>query len=303
MTAHVIETRDLTMFYGKQRGISGVNLQVNQGEIFGFLGPNGAGKTTTQRILLDVIRPTSGSASIFGLDCEKDGSEIRKQVGYLPGDLSLYPNMRASAFLAMLDSLYGNVSQGSYRKELIERLDLDPKRKMKEYSRGNRQKVGIVAAFMNKPQLLVLDEPTSGLDPLVQQTVHELIKETRAEGRTVFLSSHNLPEVQAVCDRVGIIRQGVLSAVETVETLTRQQFKRLRITTRQAIPPSGFELDGVAELSREGSSVVFEVRQNLDQLMTRAAALGITDLETLPTTLEEIFLAFYGRENKRGSHA
>ncbi|MEO1290629.1 MAG: ATP-binding cassette domain-containing protein, partial [Chloroflexota bacterium] len=210
MANSVIETRDLTVYYGKHRGISNINLTVEQGEVFGFLGPNGAGKTTTQRVLMDVIHPSAGTAKIFGMDCQADGVEIRKRVSYLPGELALYPTMKANAYFDMLDSLHPNTIDPRFRSDLCQRLDLDPTRRMKEYSRGNKQKVGLVAAFMGKPDLLILDEPTGGLDPLVQQTVMEMVHEVKADGRTVFFSSHILPEVQAVCDRVGIIRDGQL---------------------------------------------------------------------------------------------
>jgi ABC-2 type transport system ATP-binding protein len=210
MSQKIIETQDLTVYYGKHRGIVDVDLSVEKGEVFGFLGPNGAGKTTTQRVLIDVIRPTKGRATIFGLDCRKQGVSIRKRVGYLPGELSLYPNMRGRDFLHMLASLQEKKVERSYRQQLYERLNFDPTRKMKQYSHGNKQKIGIVAAFMGKPDLLILDEPTTGLDPLVQQIVMELVKEAKDDGRTVFFSSHILPEVQAVCDRVGIIREGQL---------------------------------------------------------------------------------------------
>jgi len=294
MSDPVIATEDLTVTYGRHRGIVDVDLVVEEGEVFGFLGPNGAGKTTAQRVLLDIIRPTRGRARIFGLDCQADGPAVRQRVGYLPGELSLPLRMRARQFLDLLASLGERRVDRRYLGELCERLDLDPSRRMKEYSRGNRQKVGIVAAFMAQPDLLVLDEPTSGLDPLVQQTVLELVSEAREAGRTVFFSSHILPEVQAVCDRVGIIRDGRLIKTERVETLMRQQFKRLHLTLRE--PPSAetFAIAGVSEQKREGSTVILEVRRNLEQVMAAAAPLGIVEIETLPVTLEEIFLAYYG---------
>jgi ABC-2 type transport system ATP-binding protein len=298
----IVETHDLTVYYGRHRGIVDVNLAIEKGEVFGFLGPNGAGKTTTQRVLLDILRPTQGGATVFGLDCRKDGVEIRRRVGYLPGELSLYPNMRGRDFLNMLGSLQETPVERPYRRELYERLDLDPTRKMKQYSRGNKQKIGVVAAFMGRPELLVLDEPTTGLDPLVQQTVLELVTEARDEGRTVFFSSHILPEVQAVCDRVGIIREGQLIKTERVETLTRRQFKRLELTLREAPSPDAFALEGVKETGREGATVTLEIRRNLDAVMERAAPYGIVDIEAPPVTLEEMFMAFYDRGNRGGNH-
>lgn len=301
MSENVIETQDLTVYYGKHRGISGVNLAVQKGEVFGFLGPNGAGKTTTQRVLIDLIRPTQGRASIFGMDCQTEGVAIRKRIGYLPGELSLYPNMIGQAFLDMLGSLLENNVDPAYLQQLFQRLDLDPTRKMKEYSRGNKQKIGVVAAFMGKPDLLVLDEPTTGLDPLVQQTVHELVIETKADGRTVFLSSHILPEVQAVCDRVGIIREGQLIKTERVETLTQQQFKRVHLTLRQLPPADAFAMPDVTETGRDGQTVVLEIREGMDKVMETAVQYGIEDIDTPPVTLEEIFLSFYDRDNNGGN--
>ncbi|MCI0397921.1 MAG: ABC transporter ATP-binding protein [Chloroflexi bacterium] len=294
MANHVIQTEELTVYYGRQRGVLDVNMAVEAGEVFGFLGPNGAGKTTTQRVLLDIIRPTRGRAMIFGLDCQKDGVAIRQRVGYLPGELSLPGTMRGKQFLDMLDSVRDGKSDPAYRKMLCERLNLDTGRRIRDYSRGNKQKLGLVAVLMSRPALLVLDEPTSGLDPLVQQTVLELVREARQEGRTVFFSSHILPEVQAVCDRVGIIRDGRLIKVERVDALTAQPFHRVRFCFEQMPAAGTFTLEGVQELNRDDHTVVLEVRKNLPAVMERAAACQIVDIETQPVTLEEVFLAYYG---------
>lgn len=297
MPEHVIETKGLTVYYGRDRGIVQVDLRVQQGEVFGFLGPNGAGKTTTQRVLLDIIRPTAGEARLFGLDCQKQGVEARRRVGYLPGELALYGSMRASQFFEMTASLLNSATARSHWKTLAERLDLDAGRRIRQLSRGNRQKVGIVAAFMHQPDLLILDEPTTGLDPLMQQTVMELVREANGAGATVFFSSHILPEVQAVCDRVGIIREGALVATERVETLTHQQFKRIRLAFAAEPPAGAFDLDGVSVTSQSERGVTLEVRQNLNEVLARAASLGVADIETIPVTLEEIFLTYYGKGN------
>ena len=297
MSENVIKTNELTVYYGKHRGIVDVNLTVEKGEIFGFLGPNGAGKTTTQRVLLDVIRPTSGEATIFGLDCQEESVEVQQRVGYLPGELALYGNMKARAFFEMYEYLRGDAASRGYWRELAERLDLDTSRKIGEFSRGNKQKVGIVAAFMSRPDLLILDEPTGGLDPLVQQTVLEMVREVQADGRTVFFSSHILPEVQAVCDRVGIIRDGRLVETERVENLFARRMKRLSLTFPNTPPVGTFALDGVAELERAGQNVILEVRQNLPQVLAKAAEHNVSDIETHNVTLEEIFLAYYGKGN------
>lgn len=302
MTDYAIETEKLSVYYGRHLGILDVDLRIEEGEVFGFLGPNGAGKTTTQRVLMDVIRPTAGAARMFGKDCQKEGVAARDRVGYLPGELSLYENMKASQFFKMYFSLQKSNTDRRYWQTLAERLDLDTSRKIRELSRGNKQKVGVVAAFMSRPDLLILDEPTSGLDPLVQQTVMELVREANQAGSTVFFSSHILSEIQAVCDRVGIIREGQMVATERVEDMTRQQFKRLRINFATIPPADAFTHEGVAELVRDEQGVLLEIRENFDQVLKTAAPFGITDIETIPVTLEEIFLAYYGKGNG-GNHA
>ena len=303
MPNYIIATQDLTVFYGTHCGISDVNLSVEKGEVFGLLGPNGAGKTTIQRVLMDVIRPIKGRATIFDLDCRHEGVVIRKRIGYLPGEFSFYPNMKGSSFINMLASLQAKPVDRAYHQQLYERLDLDPSRKMKEYSRGNKQKIGVMAAFMGKPDLLILDEPTVGLDPLMQKVVLELVREARENGRTVLFSSHNLPEVQAICDRVGIIRRGQLIKTERVETLTKQQFKRLHLTLHRSPPIDAFTLEGVTETGRDGQVVMLEIRQGLDKVMEKAVHYGVENIEILPVTLEEIFLAYYDLENNERDRA
>lgn len=294
MPANVIQTRGLTVFYGRHRGIINVDLAIHEGEIFGFLGPNGAGKTTTMRVLLDIIRPTRGEATIFGKDCQRDGVAIRREAGYIPGELSLYGGMMGRSFLDMLTRLRGNRTDPRYRRELCERLQFDPSRKIQEYSSGNKRKLGLVMAFMHRPALLILDEPTLGLDPLVAQTVLQIVQEARDDGRTVFFSSHILSEVQSVCDRVGIIREGRLVEVGEVEALTTQPFHRLRLVLREPVPEGAFDHPGVIERGRIDHEVQLEVRENLEAVLEEALTYGIVDLETHPITLEEVFLAYYG---------
>lgn len=294
----IIQTHDLSVYYGTHRGVRDLNLFIQKGEVFGFLGPNGAGKTTTQRVILDIIHPTKGSATIFGLDSQKDGVAIRKRTSYLPGELHLYPSMKACYFLDLIGSLQENRPDKSFLQQLLKRLDLDPSRKIKEYSHGNKQKIGLVAAFMGKQDLIILDEPTTGLDPLVRQTVLKLVREVKDDGRTVFFSSHNLKEVQAVCDRVGIIQNGELIKTEKVETLINQQLKHLHIIFRQLPPQGAFAIEGVKELSRGENRIMFELRKNLDILMEKAVPYGIIDIETKVVSLEEIFLAFYSPGSK-----
>lgn len=301
MTQPIIETKGLSVYYGRQRGVANLDMTVQPGEVYGFLGPNGSGKTTTLRVLLDIIRPTRGSAEVFGLNCRKDGVQIRRRVGYIPGELNLYAQLRADQYLDMVQAVRSGPPNKAYRQELYERLDLDPRRRMRTYSRGNKQKVGLVAAFMGKPDLLILDEPTSGLDPLVQQTVLELVREARSEGRTVFFSSHILPEVQAVCDRVGIIRQGQLAATERVETLVRRQFHRLRLVFEQVPPPGTFALEGVVETWLSPREAALEIRANLNEVLNRAVQYGVIDLENIPVTLEEVFMTYYGTTQRNGN--
>jgi len=301
MTNNVIETRDLTVYYGKHRGILDVNLSVEKGEVFGFLGPNGAGKTTTQRVLLDVFPPTKGQASVFGKDCQKDGVEIRKHIGYLPGELALYANMKASDFFKMYEYLRKDKKSNGYWKELAERLDLDTSRKISQFSRGNKQKVGVVAALMNKADLLILDEPTGGLDPLVQKTVLEMVREAKKEGRTVFFSTHILSEAQAVCDRVGIIRDGQLVATQRVEDLFAKRMNRLTMIFERPLPTGVFQIEGVIELEKSQQSITLEVRDNLPAVLAAAAKNNVMDIETHNISLEEIFLAYYSKD-EGGSH-
>lgn len=293
MTTNVVETEALTVYYGRHRGVINLDLAVEEGEVYGFLGPNGAGKTTTLRVLMDIIRPTSGRAAIFGLDCQEEGVEIRERAGYLPGELNLPEGMSGRRFLDTMGRIRGDANP-AYRRELCGRLKLNTGRKISEYSHGNKQKLGLVAALMHKPALVILDEPTIGLDPLMQQTVLELVRETRAEGRTVFFSSHILSEVQAVCDRVGIIREGRLVTVERVEALLEQQFRRFRLTLEEMPEADAFAFPGVAELSRFDHSVTLEVQENLQAVMEKAVACGLVDIEAQPVTLEEVFLAYYG---------
>jgi ABC-2 type transport system ATP-binding protein len=297
VTDYAIETHDLSVYYGRHRGILDVDLCVEQGEVFGFLGPNGAGKTTTQRVLMDIIRPTAGEASIFGLDCKKEGVTARERVGYLPGELALYDSMKVRRFFKMYASLQKGNSEPGYWQTLSDRLELDTGRRIGQLSRGNKQKVGVVTAFMNKPDLLILDEPTTGLDPLIQQTVMELVREANRAGATVFFSSHILPEVQAVCDRVGIIREGQLVATERVEDLMTQHFKRVRFSFATTPPDDAFAQEGITVMARDGQAVTLEIRQDLPEVMEAAASYGITDIETIDVSLEEIFLAYYGRGN------
>jgi beta-exotoxin I transport system ATP-binding protein len=293
--AAAIETSGLTKHYGPHPGIIDLDLEVNEGEVFGFLGPNGAGKSTTIRTLLNFLFPTSGSGTVLGLDIVKGSLEIRRRTGYLPGDLSMYEAMTAREFLIYFANLR-KVSVAPRMETLAERFELQLDRKIKEYSTGNRQKVGLVNAFMHEPELLILDEPTSGLDPLLQQEFQELIAEVRAEGATVFLSSHILPEVDRVADRVGIVREGRLIEVDTVESFKAKAHRSVSIQFSAPVPLSEFDrLEGVtsAESRNSGSVVVLTVKGDVDPVVKAAARHDVVSLSTRSGELEEVFLSYY----------
>ena len=298
-----IETRKLTKYYGKSRGIIDVDLTVESGQIFGFLGPNGAGKSTTIRLLLDLIRPTSGSAAVLGLDAHRDRLAIDRRVSYVPGELSMYADLTGRQLLTYLGNLQGNVD-GAYREKLIERLELDPGKKFKALSRGNKQKVGLVAAFMIRPELLILDEPTAGLDPFVQLEFEALCEEARDEGRTVFISSHQLPEIGHLCDRVGIIREGRLLAVELIADLKARALHRLQIEFARPIDPAAFhKLPGVKDVVVDECTLQCTVIGSVDALVKAAAKQEVLNLRSIDTSLEEIFLAYYGASEESAKEA
>ncbi len=298
--ASVIETRNLSKIYRTRKGatlaLDRLDLTVNAGEIFGFLGPNGAGKTTTIRLLLDLIRPTTGSATIYGKSVNAESVALRQRVGYLPGELNLWKNLTGQQVVRYLGSLRG-MADLSYAQALAERLQLDLTKRVRDYSSGNRRKLGLVSALMHRPDLLILDEPTNGLDPLMQQTFHQMMREARAEGRTVFLSSHVLSEVQAICDRVGILRGGQLKAVETVEHMTHVDFRWVNIRLREpaaALRARVASVPGVSSVEAENHSLKLRLGGDFDPLLRALGDAYIVDLRVESPTLEEIFLAFYG---------
>jgi ABC-2 type transport system ATP-binding protein len=291
-----IATEALTRDYGPVRALDSLNLRVEPGEIFGFLGPNGAGKTTTIRVLLDLIRPNAGRASILGFDCQRQSMDVRRRTGYLPGDLYLYDGLTGAEFLRFFSSLRPGTVDPAYLRKLLERLDLDPSKKVRAYSKGNRQKLGLVQALMHQPEVLMLDEPTSGLDPLVQHEVWLILEEVASEGRTVFLSSHVLSEVERICHRVGIIRTGRLVAVEEVATLKARALHIIEVTFAEAVPEAAFAVPGVEVLQHEDSKVRMQVRDHLDDVIKMIARYPVVDLRTEQAGLEEVFLAFYEEE-------
>ena len=293
-----IRTESLTKHYGEVKALIDLSLEVRMGEVFGFLGPNGSGKTTMIRTVLDLIRPTEGRAEILGMDTHEEAVEIRNHIGYVPGDLAMYPNLTGRDTLTYFANLRGGVDW-SYVDELAERLSVDLDVQVGDYSSGNRQKVGIIQAFMNRPQVLVMDEPSTGLDPLVQREFQEMMREVAAEGRCVFLSSHTLSEVQRVADRVGIIRHGRLVDVESVHDLRSKAIRRVELFFDTDIDASIFEaVAGVREAKANQTSIVLSFDGHMDQLLKTATDhYHLVDINSQEADLEEIFLTYYRDED------
>jgi ABC-2 type transport system ATP-binding protein len=294
-----IHTEGLTKHYGDVQALIDLDLDVLKGEVFGFLGPNGAGKTTMIRTILDEIRPTAGRAAILGMDSHEQAVQIRRFIGYVPGDLALYPNLTGKDTLTYFANLRGGVDW-SYVKELSDRLGADLVKKVGDLSSGNRQKVGLIQAFMNQPQVLVMDEPSAGLDPLVQREFQRMMREVAANGRTVFLSSHTLSEVQRVADRVGIIRHGRLIALESVAGLRSKAMRRVELEFSSPVEASVFtSFSGVRDLLIDNHRAVFSYEGKMAPLLkTLAERYDVVDISTQEADLEEIFLAYYRDEEE-----
>jgi ABC-2 type transport system ATP-binding protein len=290
----IIQTEKLTKSYGEHRGIIDIDLEVDEGEAFGFLGPNGAGKTTTIRTLLDHLRPTSGRATIFGIETTVDPVAIHRRVGYLPGEFTLYDKLTGGQTIEYFANLRGGID-AAYQADLVDRLDIDLSRKFREYSKGNKQKIGLIIALQHRPDLLILDEPTSGLDPLVQQTFYEVIREAKAEGRTIFLSSHILSEVEKTCDRVAIIRDGRLAKVDRVEALRDLAHHQVELRFAGDVPTGAFAaLAGVSDVTTEGQTLKLRVSGPITPVVREAARYELLDFVSREPSLEETFLAQYG---------
>ncbi len=298
MTDPAIELSGLTKFYGEDLGIRNVSLSVPRGEIFGFLGPNGAGKSTTIRALLDLIRPSSGTATVLGFDTQRDSVEVRRRVGYLPGGAAMNGKLTGKAFLEHMANLRGGTVEWATVDALVARFDVNMQKPIRELSMGNRQKIAIVQAFMHRPDVLILDEPTNGLDPLMQEAFNQLLRERQADGATIFLSSHNLPDVERVCERVGIIRDGELVTVEDVGALKRKAIRRIEVTFAHAVDPGAFrDLDGVRDMEVADHMLRCTVTGPLDALVKACAQAEVVDIRTEEPRLEEIFLALYGNHS------
>jgi ABC-2 type transport system ATP-binding protein len=289
----VIQTHQLTKYYGSHRGIVEVDLEVQEGEAFGFLGPNGAGKTTMIRTLLDHIRPTSGRATVFGIGTSDNPVAIHRRLGYLPGEFALYDKLTGGQTLDYFANLRGSVDR-RYQQDLVARLDVDPSRRFREYSKGNKQKIGLIIALQHRPDLLMLDEPTSGLDPLIQQEFFSVIREAKDEARTIFMSSHILSEVERTCDRVAIIRDGRLTKVDRVSALRDMAHHQVELRFAGPAPRADFEgLPGVSDLVSEDGTLRMRVNGAITPVVKAAARYELLDFVSREPTLEETFLAEY----------
>ncbi|GAM15618.1 ABC transporter ATP-binding protein [Mesobacillus selenatarsenatis] len=292
---NVIEIKNLTKMYGKVRGIEDVSFNVEEGEIFGFIGPNGAGKSTTIRTLLSLIYPTSGRATIFGKDIITAAPEIKKDIGYLPSEVFYYDNMKVMDLLKYSASFYKKDCTKRI-KELADIMELDLTKKIDDLSLGNKKKVGIVQGLLHEPKLIILDEPTSGLDPLMQQKFFDLLEIENKKGATILFSSHILSEVQRLCDRVAIIKDGRIVTVEKISTLKENTYKKFKVETNSVIDKNFFNIDGVNQLEQDGGSVSFLFRGNINSIMKKIAEIEIANLWVEEPDLEEIFMHYYEKE-------
>ena len=294
MSKQAIVLNQLTKHYGTHRGINDLSFSVNEGEFFGFIGPNGAGKSTTIRTLMGLIHPSGGNASIFGLDCQTKASVIARDVGYLPSENSYYENMKVRELLQYTADLYGMDCE-TKMYELSERLNLDLTRKIADLSLGNKKKVGIVSAIMTSPKLIIMDEPTSGLDPLIQQAFYDILKEENSRGATVFFSSHVLSEVQKLCDRVAILKEGQLIGIQSIKELRESGYKKVTLSAKEAIPRDFFNLSGIANYAEtaDKTSVSFMYNGNITAIIDKLHLLHLDDVLLEEPSLEEIFMHYY----------
>lgn len=297
----VLRTHGLTKKYGKFTALDNLDLEVKKGEVLGYLGPNGAGKTTTIRLVLGLIKPTVGTAEIFGLDSQHQMVDAHKHLAYVPGEASLWPTLTGAETLHLLNKIHGKVDK-KYQEELIKRFQFEPNKKVRTYSKGNRQKINLIAAFATRAELLILDEPTSGLDPLMEQAFRECVMEAKANNQTIFLSSHILEEVEALCDRVGILREGKLAELGTL-----QEMRHLSALTVEAIfdgdPPKVNTIKGVSNITVTGHQLACQVQGPIDQLLSVLAAAHPKSLLSREPSLEELFLNLYGDKDIRNTEA
>jgi len=289
---NTIEIKDFTKYFGKLHAVDGINLEIQAGEIFGFLGPNGAGKSTTIRCLMGFNKPTSGSISVFGYDMAKDSTEAKKQIGYLPGNVKLYDNWTGWDHIRFFEKVRG---KSTNVKDLIKRFNFDPTAKFRHLSSGNKQKLGLILALMHEPKLLVMDEPTVGLDPLLQYEIHKVLKEMRDHGTTIFISSHNLPEVEALCGRVAIIKSGKIVAVENIKTLGEKKLHKIEVHFGDKFSLAEFKIKGVNKIEEVSNGLLISASGDLNQIMRIIAKHIVTDVEVTHASLEDVFMKFYER--------
>lgn len=292
LTMTVLKTTNLTKKFGGFTALDGIDLELNKGEVFGFIGPNGAGKSTTIRVLLGILKATEGTVEIFGKDAWEDAVEIHKRIAYVPGDVNLWPNLTGGEVIDLFVKLRG-ANHESRREELIRKFDLDPTKKCRTYSKGNRQKVALIAAFSSEAELYILDEPTSGLDPLMEQVFQQCVMDVKRAGKSVLLSSHILSEVEKLCDRVGIIRQGKIIETGTLRELRHLTRTNLLVETKQPITLLQ-EITGVYDIKEKNQALSFQVEtEALDTVMKHISQFGIVKLESAPPTLEDLFMGYY----------
>jgi ABC-2 type transport system ATP-binding protein len=296
----VIELKRFVKHYGDVEAVKGIDLTVHQGEVFGFLGPNGAGKTTTIRVMLDYIRRTDGEVWVLGMDSHDSTKDIRSRIGYLPGEFGLYEGLTVENFLLYLLDVRGVPEKEPRMRELAKYFDMELDRKIRELSKGNRQKVGLVQAFMHDPELVILDEPTAGLDPLMQQKFYKMIAEEKENGRTVFLSSHVLAEVEHICDRVAIINEGKIVMVDSIDALKESVGKVLTVTFQETVPRTDLEIEGITDLKGDGRTYKMTVRGDIDAVIKRVAAHSIQSMTVETYSLEELFLEMYNNLDVEG---
>lgn len=289
----LLKTENLTKVFGNFKAVDEINIEVKKGEVYGFIGPNGAGKSTTIRVLLGMLKPTSGHASIFGKDVWKDAVDIHKRIAYVPGDVNLWPNLTGGEVIDLFMKLRGGTMNQERREELIEKFKFDPSKKCRTYSKGNRQKVSLIAAFASDADLYILDEPTSGLDPLMELTFQECVMEAREAGKSILLSSHILSEVERLCDRVGIIRDGKIIESGSLDELRHLTRTNLNVETKQPITNLD-EMKGVHNVERKEQILSLQVdSENLDNVIRHISQFGVVKLESAPPTLEDLFMRHY----------
>lgn len=290
---NVIKIKDLKKYFSKTHAVDGVSFEVKKGEVFGFLGPNGAGKSTTIRCLMDFLTPTEGEITILGLDSRRESVAIKEKVGYLPGNVKLYDKWTGWDHIRFVEGIRGKSKNVD---ELIAKLDFNPNKKFKQLSSGNKQKLGLILALMSDPQVLIMDEPTVGLDPLLQNAIYEILIEMKHAGKTILISSHNLPEVERLCDRVGIIKDGKMVAVETLKEISKMRLHKFEVRFNEEVKAADFQFDGVENLVELPDGLTFSVGGDIGAVLKRLAKYKVADISVSHADLEEVFLKFYERK-------